>query len=329
MKIAFHSNQLGERGTEICLYKYAKYNQEILGNESIIVSNSSKPTPSIGRFKDFKVILYDEPIILGSRNEKITKKLEKICVDENVDSFYAIKSGNDDGCIPYNVKTLCHCVFTMDQPHGSVYAGVCKYISDKYGSIHPYVHHIIEKEQPNVTDNFRKKFGIPNDALVLGRHGGNETFNLPFVYPAIEKALEDRKDLWFVFLNTQKFSNHERIIHIPWTMDEVEKAKFVNTCDVMIHGRRDGEIFSLSTAEFLVRNKPVITWLPDQIPDFYDIGHIVLLKEKGIYYKDTNSLYFILKNLDKEKIKNLNWDIYGETYSPKNVMNEFKEVFLK
>ena len=71
MKIAFHSNQLGERGTEICLYKYAKYNQEILGNESIIVSNSSKPTPSIGRFKDFKVILYDEPIILGSRNEKI------------------------------------------------------------------------------------------------------------------------------------------------------------------------------------------------------------------------------------------------------------------
>ena len=37
MKIAFHSYQLGDRGTEICLYKYAKYNQEILGNESVIV----------------------------------------------------------------------------------------------------------------------------------------------------------------------------------------------------------------------------------------------------------------------------------------------------
>ena len=53
IKIAFHSYQLGERGTEVCLYKYAKYNREILGNESIIISTSSRPTPCLNRFKDF------------------------------------------------------------------------------------------------------------------------------------------------------------------------------------------------------------------------------------------------------------------------------------
>ena len=57
MKIAFHSYQLGERGSEICLYKYAKYNREILGNESIIISTSSRPIPCKSRFDEFETIL--------------------------------------------------------------------------------------------------------------------------------------------------------------------------------------------------------------------------------------------------------------------------------
>ena len=39
--VAFHSYQLGERGTEIHMYNLAKYNRDILGNESIIISTSS------------------------------------------------------------------------------------------------------------------------------------------------------------------------------------------------------------------------------------------------------------------------------------------------
>ena len=31
--IAFFSNQLGLRGTEIRLYNYARYNEELLGNK--------------------------------------------------------------------------------------------------------------------------------------------------------------------------------------------------------------------------------------------------------------------------------------------------------
>ena len=51
MKVAFHSYQLGDRGTEVCLYKYAKYNQETLGNESIIISTSTRPTPTLDMFQ--------------------------------------------------------------------------------------------------------------------------------------------------------------------------------------------------------------------------------------------------------------------------------------
>ena len=328
-KIAFHSYQLGDRGTEICLYKYAKYNREILGNESIIISTSSRPIPSFDRFKEFETILYPDVWINDGKNDSLRNTLESICDKNGVDVFYAIKGGDDDGFMPTNTKRLAHCIFRMDQPHGDVYSGVCKYISEKHGRIHPYVHHILEKEAPHVEDDFRDEFGIPKDALVLGRHGGHDTFNLSFTHNAIVSALESRKDLWFVFLNTRPFVKHERVIYLPWTMDEEYKAKFVNTCDAMMHARADGEIFSLSTAEFSIRNKPVITWNPPNPPSHYDTGHIYVMGEDSIYYKDGNELFFILTNLDKKEINSLDWGKYCGDYTAEKVMNEFNEVYLK
>lgn len=329
MKVAFHSFRMGQRGTEICLYKYAKYNREILGNESVIISSIAHPTYCLDRFKDFDVILYPEYWVDDGKNDKLRGKLESICDKNKIDVFYAIKRGENDGMMPTNVKTLSHCVFWMHDPHASVYAGVCKYVSSKFGGIHPYVHHILEKEAPNVYEDFREEFGIPKNSLVLGRHGGSDTFNLEFTYGSILKALETRSDLWFVFLNTREFIHHERVIYLPWTMSEEYKAKFVNTCDAMMHGRFDGEIFSLSLAEFSIRNKPIITWNPVNIPDHYDTGHIYLMGENAIYYQDENDLYTILTNLDQNKIKNHRWDEYCYFYDKNKVMNEFNEVFLK
>lgn len=329
MKVAFHSYQLGERGTEICLYKYAKYNQEILGNESIIISTSSRPTPCLDRFNDFETILYPDVWINDGKNDSLRSTLETICEKNGVDVFYAIKGGEDDGFMPQNTKRIAHCIFRMDEPHGDVYSGVCKYISEKFGGIHPYVHHILEKEAPKVEDDFREEFGIPKDALVLGRHGGNDTFNLNFTYSAISSALNRRSDLWFVFLNTRPFIQHERVIYLPWTMDETYKARFVNTCDGMIHARYDGEIFSLATAEFSIRNKPIITWNPDIPPSHYDTGHIYVMGDDAIYYENSEDLLYVLFNLDKKEINELTWDKYCKKYTPKKVMKEFNEVFLK
>jgi len=328
MKIAFHSYQLGQRGTEICLYKYAKYNQEILGNESIIISTNSRPIPSLDRFLEFETILYPDVWINDGRNDSLRNTLEKICEDRKVDAFYAIKGGEDDGFMPNNTKRLAHCIFRMDQPHGDVYAGVCKYISEKHGGIHPFVHHILEKEAPHTNDDLREELNIPKDAFVLGRHGGSDTFNLSFVYPAIQKALETRKNLWFVFLNTNRFINHERVIYLDWTMNEEYKAKFVNTCDGMIHARYDGEIFSLSTAEFSIRNKPIITWNPKNPPYHYDTGHIYTLKDNAFYYESESDLYNLLINLDPVELSKNDWGDYCKNYTKEIVMNEFKNVFL-
>jgi len=329
MKIAFHSYQLGERGTEICLYKYAKYNREILGNESIIISTSSRPIPCKSRFDEFETILYPDVWQGDGKNDSLRNTLEDICEKNGVDVFYAIKGGEDDGFMPTNTKRLAHCIFRMDEPHGDVYSGVCKYISDKHGGTHPYVHHILEREAPHIEDDFREEFGIPKDALVLGRHGGHDTFSLPFVHSAIDTVLDHRKDLYFVFLNTNKFIEHERVIYLPWTLDEEYKAKFVNTCDGMLHARYDGEIFSLATAEFSIRNKPVITWNPTNPPSHYDTGHIYVMDEDAIYYKDETQLTQILMDLDKKEINSIEWGQYCNNYTAEKVMKEFKEVYLE
>ena len=328
MKVAFHSNQLSERGTEVALYKYAKYNEEILGNESIIISSSQRNNQGLSKFTSrFPVFLYDDQCMDGWYNSGVRILIEGICAEQNVDVFYAIKAGEDDAISPTNVKTATHCVFRMPQPHGDVYASICKYLSEKSGKNYPYVHHVLEKEMPDVIDNLRSVLGIPEDVLVLGRHGGNDTFSLP-IYGVIEKALKVREDLWFVFLNTNKFIDHPRVIFLPMSIDEEYKAKFINTCDGMIHARADGEMFSMSVAEFVIRNKPIITWNPKQPPEYYDTGHIYLLKETGIYYETEQDLFDILMLAEKKTLNLGIWDNFTADYTPEKVMEEFRKVFL-
>ena len=62
---------------------------------------------------------------------------------------------------------------------------------------------------PDIAD-FRAEFGVPADAFVVGRHGASDQLNVPFVAEAIEAALQRRKNLWLMLLNTDRFSSHER-----------------------------------------------------------------------------------------------------------------------
>lgn len=327
MKIAFHSYQLGERGTEVCLYKYARYNQEILGNESIIISTSSRPTPSLSLFeKEFETILYPEVWRNDRNNQVLKSKFESIVKERGITHFYAIKGGENDHILPDNAIGLSHCVFQMHEPHGHVYAGICKYISDKFGGVHPYVDHIVENEFPGISD-LREELGIPKDALVVGRHGGKDTFNLDFAKQAIVDSLE-RSDLYFLFLNTDPFYNHERIIHLPYSFDFSYKSRFIETCDAMIHARRDGETFGLSVGEFSAKNKAVITCNSLNASHGYDTAHLDFLGEKGIYYQNRDSLYDILVNVDRKSLIEKDWDAYSQRFSPQNVMHQFEQIFL-
>ena len=299
------------------------------------MSTHTRPTPGLSLFKDFEVVLYPEIFDSYNRNAHLRERLEKIVDQTKADAIFQAKGGEIDNTTPRNCKSWIHGIFRMDQPHGNVYSAVCKYIVDKHQAKHPHVYPIIEN--PNIGGDLREALGIPKNAFVFGRHGGIDTLQITWAYEAISKALEERSDLYFIFLNTKKFTDHPRVKFLPMTTDLDRKFKFINSCDAMIHSRLDGEIFSQAIAEFSICNKPIVTWTglvrnkDDKIirEPVYDTGHHEVLRESGIYYHGPTDLQKILTGITHSYVAANDWDVYKNKYSPERIMRQFDNVFIK
>jgi hypothetical protein len=172
---------------------------------------------------------------------------------------------------------------------------------------------------PKTEGNFRKQLGIPVDAIVLGRYGGFNEFNIPFVH----KVISETKNVYFLFANTKNFNeNNKNIIYLPKIIDPQRKSLFINTCDAMIHARSEGETFGLSIAEFSTFNKPIIT-----CKSYKDNQHLEILGEKVIIYDSEESLKKIINNI-KVIIKSRNdWNAY-QNFTPDKVMDIFYKTFI-
>lgn len=318
MKIAFHCNQLSLRGTEVAMYDYAHYNEELLGNKSIVLAKNPavwkySDQPAIDKFKNrFNVFFYND-----------TREIEDILDENNVDVFYAQKAGGRDGVVSNKRKTVIHAVFQQYDPHGDVYAFISEWLSKLYAGAHDFVPYMVDL--PDHSDDMRKELGIPSDAYVFGRHGGYETFDIPFVKKFIIDTIDKSEDVYFLFMNTEKFINHPRAIFLEPTADFFKKTEFINTCTAMLHARYKGETFGLACGEFSLRNKPVITFTGSM-----DRSHEMILGDKGFYYSNQAELahlftykhkYFSKENLERD------WNAYRD-YAPNIVMEKFKKVFL-
>jgi hypothetical protein len=317
MKIAFHDNSLSLRGTTVAIYDWAYWTRHYLGIEPIImfdVNHSANDSGVIEKFEsEFSVFGY-------SNLSQIDTILEK----NNCDAFLMEKGGEPDGVLSSVCKNLINAIsgnWKSEWVHGDVYAMGSKWLSKITDYKIPYVPYMVYL--PNTDENMRNELGIPQNDLVFGRNGGWETFDLEFVKQAIVEVLEERTDIWFVFQFTEPFINHERVIYLPGTANLETKVKFINTCDVMLHARKVGESFGLSCAEFSIRNKPIITYYNSP-----EKNHIDTLGERGIYYENKSDILYILRNLDKNEINQLEWNCYQD-YSPEKVVQKFKEVYLK
>jgi glycosyltransferase involved in cell wall biosynthesis len=306
MKIAFHSNQLGIRGTEVALYDYALGNRDILRNESIIISDINSDLTTLEKFKSqFPVYLYNN-----------FSEVESIIEQENIDAVYYIKAGFDDGKLVNNAKNLVHAVFKHKEPHGEVYAYISKWLSDEMSNGElPYVPHMVNLPKHKL--NYRDDFNLSSE-VVVGWYGGNN-FEIPFARQAVIDIAKKRKDIVFLFMNQDPFCNLENVIFIEGTIDLDEKVAFINTCDAMVHARKRGETFGLTIAEFSSNNKPIITY-----KDSPERNHNIILGDKGLYYSNYQELYNIL---DTFTVMPGEYNCY-QNYTPEKVMEQFKKVFL-
>jgi hypothetical protein len=314
MRIGFYQPHLCLRGTTVAMFDYAYYNQTILNNESIIFYDKNdrrNDETTVKKFSIFKLVPLES-----------IQNLDVALILEKIDAVYIVKGGlRDDGRNSDVCKSLIHVIgVTPDsEKHGSVYAYASYWLSAACSNNRsPVVPYMVDL--PEEQEDLRSALNIPKDAYVFGRNGGQDTWNLPFANEAILEVLEKRQDAYFLFQNTPINFNHRRIIHLPSTSDVVFKTKFINTCDAMIHARREGESFGLSCAEFSIRNKPVITWngSPER-------NHIEILGDKGIYYSNKDEMSQVILNFEKHPERD--WNCYKQ-YNPKSVISIFKNVYL-
>jgi hypothetical protein len=311
-KIAFHSNQLGIRGTEVALYQYAKYNEEILGNKSVILTFPNSDHTAIEKFRErFEVV----PMLWW--------EYETYLKNNNFDFLYLIKMGTDDGYNINSIPCLIHAVFRFNEPHGHKYFYVSDWLAKDQG-YNPETHslpHICEKLPPSEYD-FREKHIIPKTAKVFGCYGGSTEFNIESTKRAIQHVVENNEDIYFIFMNINEFASHPRIMFFPGNYELKEKSAFVDACDAMIHARSGGETFGLAISEFALSNKPIVTYELSG-----ERSHLEILGERAITYKGYEDLVDIFSNFDFY-VKYTDYDKPYKQFSPEIIMNKFN-TFLQ
>lgn len=318
MRIAFYSSVICVRGSSVALYDYAHYNETILGNESIILVPESglKDSDPVGMRKfvgRFRVISFAD--------------LEKTLETEKCDVLYCIKFGTKDGIVSTRIKTVVHCVFDMSEPHGDVYAGVSLALARKFGK-NLFVPHMIGLRPSLTGKNLREKLGIPKDAVVFGRYGGEDTFRLDFCQRAISRIVNEDRNIYFAFINTPRFINHPKVFYLDKITEEDDKNLFICTCDAHLECGDLGHSFGLAIGEFSVNNKPAIVYRPEPAHLLWNTAHLDILGEKGIYYKNEEEFYTILTTFKPEDYRFRDMNCYGD-YTPEKVMKVFEKVFLR
>jgi hypothetical protein len=315
--VAFLSNKLTLRGTEIAIFDYADYNEKILGNKSIIIT------------RDYEKIKNEYDVDIQAYNKfhsrfkvcyyQSQEDIDNIVSDNNISHIFIEKAGDWDGLISTKCKNIIHCVFSTSQPHGQIYTPIGQTINNLQGTNFPVMPYMVTL--PTCNDDLRNELNIPENAIVFGRYGGKESFDIPFVHDVIKRILEVRNDCYFIFMNTNVFYENKNIIYLPGNSDMIYKRKFINTTDALLHARDRGETFGLTCGEFAICEKPVITY-----GQSYENEHILILKEKAVIYNSFDDLFNILNTFTKNKydMKNNGYMFYN----PENVMNIFKNICL-
>lgn len=320
-KIIVHSNSLIERGGSIACYDYAYYAKRLLNLDPIVFYDLKHQSRSdtIEKFKkEFDTIGYTD-----------FQEVQDYVDSHNVDYFYALKYGIKDNIEVKNARNLIHSVFNRNSNefHGDVYAFISEWQSIITKRKYPFVPHMLNL--PEHDRNLRSNLGIPKDALVIGRYGGKETFNIPFVVDTIIESLNQRNNLYFLFVNTPSFVNHPRCLFLDTVTDLDYKVSVINTCDAMLHARDYGETFGISILEFAAKNKQIISYDNLELQNTHPLGgraHFMFLGRNC--HKYTNASQLLTTLLELERTNPFDTTYLNELYSPERVMNQFQQVFL-
>ncbi len=295
---------------------YAEFNQSLLGNVSTLFIRRSRVAPYLGQLA---ALTRGLPVVMYETLEELGREVRKF----GADFFYEICPGSPHSLPRLPCPIGVHVVF----PHSEFFGDRYRYVSPwlarvMTGRSDRFVPHLVRRYESR--ESLRPQLGIPPGARVFGRHGGADTFNIPFVHEAVAKHARKNPGDHFVFLNTQKIAGTENLKNVhyfPATLDPGEKARFLATCDAMLHARLHGETFGLAVGEFAVLGKPVITYGSSR-----ERAHLDMLGDRALIYGNAGELGSIFDEFKPHLSKGTEYETFTD---PKNVMEIFRQRFLE
>ena len=299
-KVLFYNNTLCHRGTSKAIYLYAKSLYSLSSDIKICYAfNRSERGNKFG----FALHLLD----LGVELLGVSSHVDILNISHHFNLIYYVSSSSENELSwlkqSASNATLLHQVgFQAPIFCSSFQFAYTSYWQSFYftNGEAPVLPYIIDTPNKNCVSqaDVRLKLGIPREAIVLGRHGGADTWNLPFASKVVEQAVNYKKDLYFIFAGTPQFSKHDQIIFLNEISSLVRLEDYLVACDAMIHARWEGETFGMACAEFLVRNKPIITWSESR-----EQNHIFLAGRSAITYNNELDLLNVFLNLSNDYIR--------------------------
>lgn len=352
LTICFNTYAINVRGTTIAIYDYAHYNELLLENKSIFVlpniddvTKGAALDKFTSRFTQDNIHLYD-----SKKQFDLPDKAKSV----GCDVLYMIKAGGFDSVPTLSSQIACdgppvavHAVFFW-QKHGASYAMISQGQAQQRALrkmqtrqdanwttefiLDSWVPHIIEpavKAGAGVqTRDYRKEKSIPDDSIVLCRHGSSDSFNVPFVQEAVCSAAERHGSLLhFLFLGTNNWtctSMYPHNIHfLPATADVREKEAYFKACGAMLHARNEGEQFSVALGEASVRNLPIL-FRPstDNPPQPLEVH------KKAFLYTNETDLLDIIASWVKGGLPKGDFNAYKE-FTPVHVMARFDRILIQ
>jgi len=314
VRVSFEGGRLNERGVAVALFDYAFHARARLGIEPVILHDvRDPPDPAhVARFAaTFPTFAYDSE-----------EEMQRLVERERIDVAYFLKTRRKDLRVARSCRTAVHQVFGFFEPHGDAYAYISRSLAEAMtGGRYPAVPHIVDPLPRRA--NLRAALGIPAEAFVVGRHGAPDQFSIPFAPRAVEAALERREDLWILLLNTARFSDHRRVVHLPATPDRQGVADFIASCDAGLNARYVGETFGLAIAECLAQDKPVLVWEGGR-----DRNHLALVDDPRFIYRTAADLTQKLCELEPRDWGGV-WSARVAPFAPAAVMASFAQTFLQ
>jgi len=321
--IAFLAFTLNHTGGTLNVIEYAKGLKRFYDIDSHFIIND--PSTSNHDPNAYTLIAEQFPIS-HFQDYDLIKVLNELYSQGKIYAFYHVTQGNnkiDKMLLDSGLPMLVHMTGVGRDPWGLVYAYVSEWMSEfcSKGEF-PYVPHIVQL--PASDGNLRDILNIPAESVVIGRLGGEYSWNIHFVNNVINESVDLRSDIYFLLVNVPFFPQyftHPRIkVFSKFPYDQELKKKFINTCDAMIHARAEGESFGFAPAEFSLSNRPIITYLHST-----ERAHISVLGKRGIYYESPDTLRSILLCIGKGQ--QVNWNCY-ENFDSENITRQFYDVFL-